>query len=52
LFSNNQQYIAYGPELFYNVTENWGVTAGANAGTWARNVLSAYVYRFGIFIRN
>jgi hypothetical protein len=52
LFSNNQQYIAYGPELFYNVNNNWGITAGINAGTWARNVLSSYVYRVGIFIQN
>ena len=52
LFSNNQQYIAYGPELFYNVTENWGITAGLNSGTWARNVLSAHVFRLGFFIQN
>jgi len=52
LFSNNQQYLTYGPEILYNVTDNVGVTAGVNAGTWARNVLSANVYRLGIFIRN
>ena len=52
LFSNNQQYIAYGPELFYNVTDNWGITAGMNSGTWARNVLSAKVFRVGFFIQN
>jgi len=52
LFSNNQQYLAYGPEIFYNVTDNWGITAGINSGTWARNVLSAYVYRIGIFLKN
>ena len=52
LFSNNQQYIAYGPELFYNVTEHWGITAGVNSGTWARNVLSAQVFRAGFFIQN
>lgn len=52
LFSNNQQYITYGPTLFYNVTPDWGITAGINAGAWARNVLAANVYRLGIFIRN
>lgn len=52
LFSNNQQYIAYGPELFYNITDNWGITAGMNSGTWARNVLSTNVFRIGLFIQN
>ena len=52
LFSNKQQYISYGPELLYSLTDNLGITAGVNSGTWARNVLSAYVYRIGIYIQN
>lgn len=52
LFSNNQQYITYGPELLYSLTDNLGITAGVNSGTWARNVLSANVYRVGIYVQN
>lgn len=52
LYSNNQQYLNYGPELFYNVTENWGITTGVNSAIGVRNALSGFAYRLGFFILN
>jgi hypothetical protein len=46
---NDQKYIAYGAELVYKLTKNFGLTAFYESGTAGKNIISAPVYTFGVF---
>ncbi len=52
LYSNNQEYVAYGPELIYKITDDFGVSAHFESGTAAKNIQSAPVFGFGVFFTN
>lgn len=50
--SNNQKYLAFGPELSYSITKSFGLTLGVESATNAANVPSALAYSFGIYFKN
>ncbi len=52
LNSNNQEYVAYGPELIYFIDNNWGISALFESGTAAKNIQSAPVFAFGVFFKH
>jgi len=46
---NEQKYIAYGAELVYKFTKNFGRTAFYEGITAGKNIVSSPVYTFGVF---
>jgi len=50
--SNNQKYLAFGPELNYSFTKSIGISLGFESATNAANVPSALAYSFGIYFKN
>jgi hypothetical protein len=51
LFANNQEYLAYGPGVFYNFYKNVGVNVRAAFATRGQNVLARPAFFFGIFLK-
>jgi hypothetical protein len=51
LFANNQEFLAYGPGVFYNFYKNFGVNARAAFATRGQNVLARPAYFVGIFLK-
>ncbi len=49
LFANNQQYLSFGPEINYRITEQVGISLSATSATHAENVVSAVSYGVGVF---
>ena len=49
-FENDQQFIAYNAELVYSISNNWGFSAYYESGTNGKNIISAPVFNFGVFI--
>jgi len=50
--TNNQKYLAFGPELSYSITKSFGLSLGFESATNAANVPSALAYSFGIYFKN
>ena len=50
--SNDQKYLAFGPELSYSITKSFGLTLGIESATNAANVPSALAYSFGVYFKN
>lgn len=50
--SNNQTYLAFGPEIIYAFTKSFGISVGFESATNAANVPSALAYSFGIYFKN
>jgi hypothetical protein len=51
LFANNQEFLAYGPGVFYNFYKNVGVNGRAAFASRGQNVLARPAYFFGIFLK-
>jgi hypothetical protein len=51
LFANNQEFLAYGPGVFYNFYKNAGVNARAAFATRGQNVLARPQFFFGVFLK-
>ncbi len=51
LFANNQNYLAYGPEIIYSFSDLMGLNLGVYSGTRTENVVSALSYKAGIFYK-
>ncbi len=49
LFGNNITYLAITPEVAYNVTEEFGVSASAGVVAYAEGILAAPNFIFGIY---
>jgi hypothetical protein len=50
IYSNNQKYIAYGLELIYKFNSGVGLAVGYESGGAGRNIISAPVLSFGLFL--
>lgn len=50
IYSNNQEYIAYGLELIYKLKSGVGLSVGYESGGSGRNIISAPVLSFGLFM--
>lgn len=51
LFANNQEFLAYGPGVFYNFYKNVGVNARAAFASRGQNVLAKPQFFFGVFLK-
>lgn len=51
LFANNQEYLAYGPGVFYTFFHGFGIDARAAFATRGQNVLARPAYFFGVFLK-
>jgi hypothetical protein len=52
LYSNNQNFLAYGPEVHYSINESIGVIAKFESAAMVKNAPSAIAYSIGIFLKN
>lgn len=52
LFANNQEYLAYGPGVFYNFYKNVGVNTRAAFASRGQNVLVRPQFFFGVFLKH
>lgn len=50
-YSNNQSYLSYGSEVLYSPGGGFGVSAGFQSATLARNTLAAPTYSIGVFFK-
>lgn len=51
IFSNNIEYLAYGPEVSYLFKEYWGLSATYQGATTGRNILASPSYSIGAFYK-
>jgi hypothetical protein len=51
LFANNQEFLAYGPGVFYNFYKSVGLNARAAFATRGQNVLARPQFFFGVFLK-
>ncbi|GJQ61864.1 MAG: hypothetical protein SCALA702_09170 [Melioribacteraceae bacterium] len=51
LAANNQKYLAYGPELLYSINDKIGLNAALQTGTNTANVISALVFKGGLYYK-
>lgn len=51
LYANNQRYLAYGPGVFYNFYQNFGINARVAFAAYGENVLAKPQYFFGFFLK-
>ena len=49
VFANNSEHISFSPEIAYNLTEKWGVSAGFGGAVFGRIISANPTYNFGIF---
>jgi len=49
IFSNNLEYVSFGPEISYRITEKLGATIGYQTASSGRYILAAPAYNFGVF---
>ena len=51
LYANNQNFLAYGPEVHYSITNKIGLIAKFESGAMVKNAPSAIAYGFGIYFK-
>ncbi|PWJ39163.1 hypothetical protein [Sediminitomix flava] len=51
LFSNNQEYLAFSPEVAYNFSEKWGVSATYNTVFFGKLIMANPAYSVGVFLK-
>ncbi len=52
LYSNGQQYLAYGLEWDYKLSDRLGLAAQFRSAVGARNILAAPMWSLGLFVRS
>lgn len=50
LFANNAEFIAFSPELAFNLTENVGISASFATAFQGKIILAAPTYAFGVYL--
>jgi len=50
LFANNAEYVAFSPELAFNVTENVGISASVATAFWGKIIFAAPTYSVGVYL--
>lgn len=51
IFANNSEHLTFGPEIAYNINENWGVSAGFGTALSGRLIYAATSYTVGVFYK-
>lgn len=51
IFANNSEHLTFGPEIAYNVKENWGVSAGFGTALSGKLIYAATSYNVGVFFK-
>ena len=51
VFANNSEHLTFGPELAYNISNNWGVSAGFGTALSGKLIYAATSYNVGVFFK-
>ena len=51
IFANNSEHLTFGPELAYNISDNWGVSAGFGTALSGKLIYAATSYNVGVFFK-
>ncbi len=51
IFANNAEHLTVAPELAYNITDKWGVSAGMGYALSGQLIFAAPSYNVGVFVR-
>ncbi len=51
IFANNSEHLTFGPEIAYNIRENWGVSAGFGTALSGKLIYAATSYNVGVFFK-
>lgn len=51
VFANNAEYISFSPEIAYNISDNWGVSAGVGTALSGKIIYANPSYNFGVFYK-
>ena len=51
IFANNSEHLTFGPEVAYNIKENWGVSAGLGTALSGKLIYAATSYNVGVFFK-
>jgi protein XagA len=51
VFSNNTEFLMFGPEIFWQAKGKFGVTGGASFAASGRNILAAPSFSLGVFAK-
>lgn len=51
VFANNAEYISFSPEIAYNISDNWGVSAGIGTALSGKIIYANPSYNFGVFYK-
>ena len=51
IFANNSEYLAFSPEVAYNINEKWGVSAGFGKALSGELIFSNTSYTVGVFMK-
>lgn len=49
VFSNNTEYISIQPEINYNFSDRWGLSASVGGAVYGKNIMARPSYSFGVF---
>jgi len=49
IFANNSEHLTFGPELAYNISDNWGLSAGFGTALSGKLIYAATSYNVGVF---
>ncbi|MCB0519045.1 MAG: hypothetical protein H6577_04935 [Lewinellaceae bacterium] len=51
IFANNTEYLSFAPEIAYNITEKWGVSAGVGTVFYGRIIFASPAYSVGVYYK-
>lgn len=51
IFANNAEFLSFAPEIAYNITPNWGISAGLGAALSGKIIYANTSYNVGVFFR-
>jgi len=51
IFANNSEHLTFGPEIAYNIKDNWGLSAGFGTALSGKLIYAATSYSVGVFFK-
>ena len=52
IFSNRIEFLAYSPEILFEITDRIGVSASAGYAVYGKRILASPSYSFGVYLKN
>ena len=51
IFANNAEFISFSPEIAWNITDNWGISAGLGTALSGKIIYANTSYNVGVFFK-